>query len=825
MSPAVLDFGTVDSGAVTLSRKIGPYEIVRSLGEGQYGSVHQAVGQVPGRGRQPGRRRVVAIKALKNRADPESAAGLVQEFALLDQVKHRSIVRVFEYLEDEHAVVMEYVHGVTLSVVLETLVQNRDQVFTEAAIEIGCEIADALFQAYTTPGDNGEPLQLVHRDLKPDNVMLTPTGEVKVLDWGLAKVDNVEFRADNADQVKGTLLYMSPEQARGEILDHRSDLFSLGSIMFEMLMREPLYTLDETAESPLDRIIGDIEAGDTADRCEELRTKVPKVGPFISRALRTRPGDRYENGQELLVDLRRTLHRPRGVDLREFCQYFFERYVEIGDAPDPETLGRAEDQVSRLSIEERLRRSMARQDRASQDAPSDAPGERAPRAVRARSGRAAEVRRAPRARPSRPAAPPAAPPSRSGPPPPPSRRGPPPPPAPPRNAPSSLPSQNTGGVDMAGNPPDGGGRKPKRPPVGGGASRASPFAPPQSPPRKTRREIGNRAPDETGMLSMVPLSNDDDEDEVAHDPSATAFFALPPPKAAARGAVPPAASVPPMNLNAPPPAPPRPGGGMAPPPAMPQMGGMPPRPGFGAPQSPPGFGGPMAQGGPPPPAIQGPVASQGGAYGGSGSPFKVNPQTPPPPVNDAKRVTNHMVYVVVLGMFAMIAIAFMAMAFFGPMRNSDPPPASPSPAVASADIGNKPPTKRRPSAAQDTGDVEPEAKPEKPPPSSRRKRSSSSSSSSSRRSGSSAPKAPAAPKGGTLTVKLTDPSVSLSIIVTCPSGFTRKVSFKAGVASVPSVPAESCKVSFKGGSPAVYSGARGGQTLTCSPTGTLPNCR
>jgi serine/threonine-protein kinase len=343
-----------ESGATKLSRKIGRYEIVRSLGEGQYGAVDLAVGQVPGRGRQPGRRRVVAIKALKNQADPESAASFVQEFALLDQVKHRSIVRVFEYLEYEHAVVMEYVHGVTLRTVLDTLADKRDQIFTDAAVEICCEIADALFQAYTTPGDNGEPLQLVHRDLKPDNVMLTPNGEVKVLDWGLAKVDNAEFRGDSADQIKGTLLYMSPEQARGGAVDHRSDLFSLGLIMFEMLMREPLYTVDEAASDPLAKVMRDIENGDTTGRCAALSSGVPKVGPLVARALRTRPSDRFENGQELLVDLRRTLNRPRGVDLKEFCEYFFGQYLDLGDPPDPDQLGTAENQVGRLSIEERF---------------------------------------------------------------------------------------------------------------------------------------------------------------------------------------------------------------------------------------------------------------------------------------------------------------------------------------------------------------------------------------------------------------------------------------------------------------------------------------
>ena len=107
---------------------------------------------------------------------------LLKEFALLDQVKHRCVVRVFEFLEEESAVVMEYVHGVTLRQMFDELERSREQVFTEAAIEIASEIADTLYQAFTTPGDNGDPLQLVHRDLKPANVLVADDMSAKVAD-------------------------------------------------------------------------------------------------------------------------------------------------------------------------------------------------------------------------------------------------------------------------------------------------------------------------------------------------------------------------------------------------------------------------------------------------------------------------------------------------------------------------------------------------------------------------------------------------------------------------------------------------------------------
>ena len=313
---------------------------MQELGTGHFGAVYLGAGEVPGRGRQPGRRRLVAIKKLRDSTDPAALDQLVQEFALLDQVKHRCIVRVFEYIEEENAVVMEYIHGVTLRKVLDELESAHEQVFTEAAVEIGCEIADALYQAWTTPGDNGEPLQLVHRDLKPENIMLTPSGEVKVLDWGLARVDNEEFVASGAGGMVGSLLYMAPEQARMLEVDHRSDLYGLGLVLFELLMGRPAYEIpDVGGDEGVRQVRRAVEAGDTAAGTRELESRLNSVGPIITRALRARPEDRFQNGQDMLVELRRQLYRDRGSYLEEFCEFFFGSIHDIGDPPplDPRT--------------------------------------------------------------------------------------------------------------------------------------------------------------------------------------------------------------------------------------------------------------------------------------------------------------------------------------------------------------------------------------------------------------------------------------------------------------------------------------------------------
>ena len=348
-----------------MAQTIGNYKIIRELGEGHYGTVYLAVGEVPARGPQPPRRRVVAIKKLRDDAEPDAVSLLLQEFALLDQVKHRGIVRVFEYIHESNAVVMEYIHGVSLRKVLDELNRANEQAFTEAVIEIGCEVSDALYQAFTTPGDNGDPLQLVHRDLKPANIMLTPQGEVKVLDFGLARVDNAEFAKDNTEKIRGTPIYMAPEQARGEAVGHTTDLFALGLILYELLMKQAAYQVSMDAADPVAAVFQAIESGDVQKPCAELERRLPGLGPIVTRLLQSRPQNRFQNGQDCLVSLRGQVYRDRGAYLKEFCEFFFGTICSIGDAPTLDDFADMGPSVGgsksrkRKSIEERLRASMA----------------------------------------------------------------------------------------------------------------------------------------------------------------------------------------------------------------------------------------------------------------------------------------------------------------------------------------------------------------------------------------------------------------------------------------------------------------------------------
>ena len=281
-----------------MNQYIAQYKLIKKLGAGVFGEVFLAQGFFRNR------ETLVAIKRIHADSDQESKDLLALEYQLLQQIRHRCIVRVFEYLPKEHAVVMEYIKGVELRDVIDTLNDKAEKIFVDTAVEIGCELADALFYAYTSLGRNGKPLQLVHRDIKPSNIIMTEEGSIKILDFGLARVDNEGYALDNSDVIRGTPIYMAPEQVLKKDLDHRTDLFALGLTLYELLMGKPAYRIPYDSENPIQSIFQDIKKGQFNFDMDGLRRRLPNIGPTITKLLAYYPKDRFQNGQDLLIALR-----------------------------------------------------------------------------------------------------------------------------------------------------------------------------------------------------------------------------------------------------------------------------------------------------------------------------------------------------------------------------------------------------------------------------------------------------------------------------------------------------------------------------------------
>lgn len=203
------------------------YRIVERLGEGAFGAVYLAETVGGGLARR------VAIKV--PHPDKVNVPGLVgrlrDEARLLALIRHRAIVRVDDLVEldGNWSVIMEYVEGADIGELLDD-----GPVPARAALAVAEEVCNALHAAWNQPGPDGPPLRLLHRDIKPSNLRLTPAGEVKILDFGVARAEFASREADDTGAVFGTTAYLAPERYKGEDTQ-AGDVYALGVTLFEML--------------------------------------------------------------------------------------------------------------------------------------------------------------------------------------------------------------------------------------------------------------------------------------------------------------------------------------------------------------------------------------------------------------------------------------------------------------------------------------------------------------------------------------------------------------------------------------------------------------
>ena len=188
----------------------------------------------------------VVIKQLppEHAQDPKLIELFVREAALVASLSHKNIVRVFDLVKtiqntvDEYYIVMEYVRGGDLRTLLRRARRRQGKLSLDSILFITCEVLSALSYAHDKRNRKGEPLGLVHRDVTPSNILLGQDGVVKLTDFGIAKsptLGSVVFK------VKGKVGYMAPEQARGEPVDRRADLFAVGVMLYELLVGERLF--------------------------------------------------------------------------------------------------------------------------------------------------------------------------------------------------------------------------------------------------------------------------------------------------------------------------------------------------------------------------------------------------------------------------------------------------------------------------------------------------------------------------------------------------------------------------------------------------------
>jgi len=298
--------------------RFGQFQLIEKIATGGMAEVYKA--RMSG---VDGFQKIVAIKKILPHmaASDDFMTMFSDEAKLAAQLNHPNIIHIYDLgkVDKSYYIAMEYVEGRDLRSILNSGAQHGLPLPPELALFVASKLANALDYAHRRKDFNGQDLSLVHRDVSPQNVLISYEGDIKLCDFGIAKATSKSSQTQ-AGALKGKLQYMSPEQASGKPLDRRSDLFSLGSVLYEMLTGEKLFA-GESDMTILDQV-----RNVKAQAPSSKNPDVPKrVDAIVLKALAKNPEDRYQNASDLQRDLESVLYTfspaPGSADLAIFMHH------------------------------------------------------------------------------------------------------------------------------------------------------------------------------------------------------------------------------------------------------------------------------------------------------------------------------------------------------------------------------------------------------------------------------------------------------------------------------------------------------------------------
>jgi serine/threonine protein kinase/CRP-like cAMP-binding protein len=306
----------------TLVEVFGRYELHERIARGGMAQVYRATALTSG-----GMRKLLAVKRIlpELSTDPEFVSLFIAEAQLAMRLSHSNIVQVFDYgqVERSHYLAMELVEGWDLTQLLVRAGQLRRHVPVEVGCTIVAEVLRGLEYAHTRQSSSGEPLAVVHRDVSPHNVLVSHEGEVKLTDFGIARARSHVERT-RPGILLGKFAYMSPEQARGLDVDHRTDVYAAGITLFETLSGRRLFHVDDPTETllrvqnpkvpPLSRYNADVP---------------PELDAIVAEALAPEPDRRPASARALSQALQAFVaRRAPGFGAFELARFVAELFPE-----------------------------------------------------------------------------------------------------------------------------------------------------------------------------------------------------------------------------------------------------------------------------------------------------------------------------------------------------------------------------------------------------------------------------------------------------------------------------------------------------------------
>lgn len=303
----------------------GGYKILKKIATGGMAEVFLAK-----RVGVKGFEKLLAIKRILPQfsADDEFISMFIDEAKLAADLTHRNIVQIYDFgnQQDSYYIAMEYVFGKDLKSILKKSIEKQKRIPITQCAYIITEAARGLEYAHNLKDHFGNPLQIIHRDISPQNILISYEGEVMLADFGIAKAAS-KSTVTRAGVLKGKILYMSPEQAWGRPMDKRSDLYSLGVVLYETVTYRKI--LDADSEfSMLEKV-----RNAQVEFPPEVFEKVPKsLFHIMKKALEKNPGERYQTAHEMRLDLESYLLTTRETlsekALSDYLKQLFQEEIE-----------------------------------------------------------------------------------------------------------------------------------------------------------------------------------------------------------------------------------------------------------------------------------------------------------------------------------------------------------------------------------------------------------------------------------------------------------------------------------------------------------------
>lgn len=301
-------------------QKFGKYQLLDKIATGGMAELYRAKLT-----RAEGFEKLIAIKKILPHlsCEGELVKAFVDEAKLAALLQHENIVQIYDFgnLEGEYFIAMEYLFGKDLRSIIRKAEERNMSIGLENTLYLVSQICAGLDYSHNLKDLQGKPLNIIHRDINPQNIFITYEGQVKLIDFGIAKAAS-HNTTTHEGLIKGKLAYMSPEQANGEVIDHRSDIFSTGIILYELLANKRMFEGEALQVYPRVR---DAQY----EPPENVISDVPtKFYDLLNRALAKERRDRYQSAGEMLADLEACMYlidaRPSTRSFGKYVKSLFE---------------------------------------------------------------------------------------------------------------------------------------------------------------------------------------------------------------------------------------------------------------------------------------------------------------------------------------------------------------------------------------------------------------------------------------------------------------------------------------------------------------------